>query len=149
MNEWNSEEIRIVFPYQNLCQLSHQCLVLRMNMALYVSASETETLYCAVINITYKLMVNARLGIGMSIGTCVDWAHGTATYILPAQIGSFWNKVIRSHFGMWVLVNRFFLEHGPIRTIKLFRNELQTFYSKNKCGVDWLTRFRSVLRSPT
>ena len=46
-------------------------------------------------------------------------------------------------------MNEHVLTHGPLPPVKLFKSGLQTFYSKTKCGVDGVTQFRAVLRSPT
>lgn len=88
-------------------------------------------------------LVNGHGSIGdLDInGNCVYWAHGYISVVLPSQNGPFWTKIIASNLGMWVAVNSYI-------PIKLFRNRLQTFCSKPKCGMDWLAQLRAALRSP-
>lgn len=122
VNERNLDAVRAVVPNKHVCRVIDKCLMLRDDMALYVPAFQTANNYCAVIHITDKLMDIVRLRIGLGIGKCFDLESRLTTYTPPENPASFWKKFITDHFGMWDCVNRYVLEHGPLRSIKHFRN---------------------------
>lgn len=140
-----------VVPDEHLCQFIHSFFVLNLNLFLYVCPSETALLYRAMIHVEDSLLNMERLVIVLSIGDCIYWAHSAniATTTIPAHTSSYWKDVFSSHLDFRSCLNSLVIQHGPLPPIKVFRNGLQLFYSKTKCGFDGLTEFRAVQRSST
>lgn len=54
--EWNAEELRTTVPNEHIFQVLHQYVVLRVNIVLYICASEKAILYFVVIHVTDYFM---------------------------------------------------------------------------------------------
>lgn len=100
-------------------------------MELYVSASETEIIYCAFIRITETLIENARLDNPL-VRVLSGHMEQLSTHYLHTLVP--FRLVINNHFGIWDYVNIYVLEHGPLRSIKPFRIGLKTFTRKLNTG---------------
>lgn len=85
MHNCNGKKLDTVFPNDDLCQLLHPCVVLRVVLTLYNWKSEVCILYCAAILVTDHLKTMARLEIGISISTSVDWDHESTTTVLQSH----------------------------------------------------------------
>lgn len=57
--------------------------------------------------------------------------------------------LMKSHFVFWKTLNDHVMVNGPLPPVKVFRQVMQAFYSRTKCGVDGSAQYRSVLRSAT
>lgn len=132
--KWNSQQLRPIVPNAHVCQLLHQCVVLCVNLVLYVCTSEISILYCLVIYVPVYLMTMARLRIWLSIGTSVEWCHESTNTVLSSHTTPFWIKLIRSHLWMCTAVNEQVLTNCPLLPIKLFSNGLQPFYYRQNVG---------------
>lgn len=131
-----------------MMQMLHQMYTTSTSYAVFVSATESCVCSTVVVRLpdSIKAVVVSELA---QLSGIVSWAHsGTFDEIvnrIPRDIERCDLDIIKSHLPFWCLVNAHVLGNGPFAPLKLFKNAVQSFYSKTKPGVDGLTQNREVL----
>lgn len=138
---WSSTELQEMVPRDHLCQILHQCNVLNVNTALYACASETGLLFTVLIIVDDVQLSLASSAIESQLNLCLRWAH-EEPWEIPSFASPYWKEIYQSHQPIWKVLHNHINIHGPLRPLRLIRNGCQALYSKLKCGVDCLTKFR-------
>lgn len=84
-----------------------------------------------------------RLGTRLSIGKILYWALESTNTVLSSNCTPFFTKIIRPHLAMRTVVNESVLKMVGVYQSKLFRNGIQSLYSKTKFVLN--SEYRSVL----
>ena len=149
-----------------LKQILMQLWTTSTSFALFVSATESSV--CSTVLMRLREPDRALVSSEMTkMSFLVDWAHDStiekAVETMPAEVDEEYHDIVKSHLPFWQLVNERALSEGqlpicfptlilltaglqgPFPPLKLFKNAVQTFYSKTKPGVDGLTQNRAVL----
>lgn len=83
--EIGDETCRKYVPKEPMVQVLHQLVVLRFGLALYVCASETGTMYIAIIRCIAVLLDCCRRELTTALNPIVGWVH-IAEPTLPSYV---------------------------------------------------------------
>ena len=148
IEKWDSEYVNCKVPGDHFLQILHQCVVLQVNIGIYVCSSETGIVFIVVILFDEHIIGIAKNALGDIVTKCVRWAH-SADWVIPDFSKEEQTEKFQTNKAFWVALNNHVTLNGPLAPVLDFRSGIQAFYSKLKCGVDGTTQFRAVLRAPT
>lgn len=146
--EFGDATCRSLVPQQFMTQMLMQMYTTSTSYSLFVSASESCVCFSVILHLPDP--IQSLLEFIMSrLSDIVSWAHvgsdEDAHRNIPEGLDATNRKIIESNLLFWRQVNERVRLHGPFPPLKLFKNAVQTFYSKTKPGVDGLTQNREVL----
>lgn len=120
------------------CQLSDLCLCIGNRNPVHS--------YTVLVLVETSLLSTASPDLTMQLRDCMTWEH-EGDWKIPSYVPPYWRDIYLLHQPLRQLLNRQVYDYGQLTPLRLIRNWCQVLYSKLKCGVDGLTKFRSVMRS--
>ncbi|CAK9069693.1 Outer membrane protein MIP (Macrophage infectivity potentiator) (Peptidyl-prolyl cis-trans isomerase) (PPIase) (Rotamase) [Durusdinium trenchii] len=130
-----------VIPDAHRGQVIHQALVLNLEYVLYVEASITKLLYCALIRVPIDVR-NTYKDALLKFESLMSWAHESVHTswtgglpVPPQQFDQGVQERLVSHLRLWRAVMKK-SEDGPLPPVRVFRCLPQVIYNTLKGGLD-------------
>lgn len=143
--------IRLV-PSEHRAQILHQLFVTNLRYCLYVCAFETGVAYSVLVHASDPCIQAVEVALS-HFNDLINWAHpenDNDERVLPEFIDNVQKDIVESWLRFYDAVNRKVKASGPfVPGVRLFKHSIQSIYSKTKGGVDGMTQWRSIMRSPT
>lgn len=145
--DFGDDTFKKFIPSEHAAQILQQMIVLNVNLCLYVRATETSLIYCALVHANSDMLTTFTATLISTAGPVVKWAHTSG--IVPAYYRPSDKNAVQTHLSFWKIVNDKIKRDGPLPPVKIFKHGCQSVYSKTKGGVDGSAQMRSILRSST
>lgn len=141
--EFGDTVCELLVPQEFMAQILMQLYTTSTSYAMFISASESCICFAVILKFPDHIQTLVKT-VMLNISESVSWAHAEtyqdAQRRIPEGIALSERKIVESNLVFWHQVNARVTSVGPFPPLKLFKNAVQTFYSKTKPGVDGLTQ---------
>lgn len=128
---------------EHTSKLIHELFVFHIDVASYISASETVTLYNILVRCPTDPRTSCLYALKGTVAAIAGCAHDGGQNILSHVIG-YCKERTKSILHFWNIIFLYVKNCRPFPMIKFFKHEAQSFNSNKKAGLDNATQLRAI-----